>query len=169
MWSVYLQEGILASKKKLKGQTYSKIPANDLVKLVKFAVKNNFLNLTMRLCSRSVTAIKFTPPFTYTYMKKTETDFSFQIFFTHSYGEDIPTISFLFERMEKQNWKSLWSYFIIHFCRNLNLQVRLRKKELHFYILMPLLGMGQLLQIYTLRAQMSAVNISLLALIMNER
>ena len=94
MWSVYLQEGILASKKKLKGQTYSKIPANDLVKLVKFVVKNNFLNLTMKLCSRSVTAIKFTPPFTYTYMKKTETDFSFQIFFTHSYGEDIPTISF---------------------------------------------------------------------------
>ena len=52
---------------------------------------------------QTVTAIKFIPPFTYTYMKKTETDFSFQIFFTHSYGEDIPTISFLFERMEKQN------------------------------------------------------------------
>ena len=95
--------GNFSIKKQIKRSNLLKIPANDLVKFVKFVVKNNFLNLTMKLCSRSVTAIKFTPPFTYTSMKKTETDFSFQIFFTHSYGEDIPTISFLFERMEKQN------------------------------------------------------------------
>ena len=43
------------------------------------------------------------------------------------------------------------------------------KKRVVFLHLYALLGMGQLLQIYTLRAQMSPVNISPLELIMNKR
>ena len=50
--------------------------------------------------------------------------------FNHFYGQDILT-SFLFGRMEKQSWKSLWGN-LINFCRTLNLQVGHRKKRVAF-------------------------------------
>ena len=51
--------------------------------------------------------------------------------FNYLNGWDILTISFLVERMEKQNWKSLWRN-LINFCRTLNLYMSHRKKEVQF-------------------------------------
>ena len=72
------KEGILALKSKLEEQTCSKIATNDQVKLVKFVLKNNFFEFNNEIKQQiSGTAIgtKFAPPYTCTYMDKTETDF----------------------------------------------------------------------------------------------
>ena len=51
--------------------------------------------------------------------------------FNHLYGWDVLTISFLFGRMGKQNWKSSWRDSIT-FCRPFNLHTSHRKTRVAF-------------------------------------
>ena len=76
--SIPRKEGILALKCKLKEQTFSKIPTNDLVKLAEFVLKNNFFEFNNKIKQHiSGTAIetKFPLPYACIYLDKTETDF----------------------------------------------------------------------------------------------
>ena len=77
--SIPHKEGILALKSKSEGQTSSKIPTNDLVKLTEFVLKNIFFESNSKIkqqISGTVVGTKFAPPYTCIYMhNKTETDF----------------------------------------------------------------------------------------------
>ena len=76
--SIPRKEGILALKCKLKEQTFSKIPTNDLVKLAEFVLKNNFFEFNNKIkqhISGTALGTKCPLPYACIYLDKTETDF----------------------------------------------------------------------------------------------
>ena len=145
--SIPHNEGILALKRKFEEQT-SKIPTNNLVKLAEFVLKNNFFELNNEIKQRiSGTAVgtKFAAPYTCIYFDKTEKDFlkrqDVQPLVWLRYIDD--TWTFLFGRMEKQNWKDLWRGSII-FCRTFNLHTSHPKKRVAFLDLRASLENGSI-------------------------
>ena len=131
--SILHREGILALKGKLKEQTSSKIPTNDLVKLAEFVLKNNFFEFNNEIKQQiSGTAIgtKFAPPYACIYMDKTETDFlktqELQPFVWLRYIDDIFFIWMHGETELKKFMEGL------SFLLNLQFTYESSKKELHF-------------------------------------
>ena len=94
--SIPHKEGILALKSKIKEQTSSRIPTNDLVKLAEFVLKNNFFEFNNEIkqqISGTPIGTKFAPSYACICMDKTETDLlktqEFQPFIWLRYIDDI--------------------------------------------------------------------------------